>query len=141
MARFDAITEAQYVLTIQGISTLWTKCSGIKEAAGVSDYNDGLNATKIKIVGSRELSPITFESAFDPIKHKPVVDLWANYACQPLTATITPVKCGNSAEPIGPSITIYGFKLSKLEFGTADRTGSAPSMIMLEGVAEGWNYA
>lgn len=141
MARFDAITQAQYVLTIQGISTLWTKCTGIKEAAGVSEYNDGLNNRKIKIIGSRELQPITFMSAFDPVKHKPVVDLWANYACQPLTATITPVKCGNGAEPIGPAITIYGFKLSKLEFGEADRNGSATSDITLEGVAEGWTYA
>ena len=140
MAKINPITKAQYVLTIQGISTYWTKCSGLKESAGVSDYNDGLNSRKIKLVGAREVQPISFTAPFDPEQHRAVVDLWSNYACEPLTATIQPVQCGAGAVPIGPTVTIYGWRLTKLEFAEADRNGSDVSEIMLEGVCERWSY-
>lgn len=143
-ATANPVTLQQYLVTIKGIDSYWTKFSGIEDSADTTEYNNGLTNRKSQLVGPRMLANMDLEKAFDPIADKPIVDWWRAYCdrnAEALTISITPVTYCPEVEPLGPSVIIYGCRPIKLKGFEVDKNSANVAPLMLTFIGDDWEYS
>jgi hypothetical protein len=96
LAPKNPLTNADALLTIEGIPGYWTKFSGVKETQSRPVYSDGLTSRKrYARTGTSEFADVEFSRPFDPELGE---DISAYQAIQTakfgneMTLTVRPVK-------------------------------------------------
>jgi phage tail-like protein len=144
MAPVKPITQQQFLVTLKGFDYYFQKFSGLTDSSQVTEYNDGLSNRTRKLVGPKQVETFTLEKAFDPLQDDALVQ-WYKTFCDGNTdgetVSVTPVSYCPEPEPIGKSLVFYNCRPSKLEGFQVDRTSQNVATLMIEFMADDWEYA
>jgi hypothetical protein len=96
----NPMSNADVLLTIEGLEGYWTEFSGVKKKYSRPKYSDGLSATKRTAAsGSGEYENVTIAKPFDPEKDAPILDWIKTKECgETFDFTLRPVKRCNGME-------------------------------------------
>lgn len=144
MARIRPSTQAQFHVqtSLASGEFYFTTFSGITDQAGTTTYADGQVGRIFQLRTAKTIQAFTISTPFDPIIHKPLVDAWLDYQCQPISITVTPVGCGESQSRLenSPQLIINDAQVTSLKFLNVDRAANNVSMIELGFVADTYTY-
>lgn len=134
------ITQAQWLVNLNGTDFYFSQFSGLVESRSPSDYADPQTNRIHHLTGPATLSEMTLTVPFDPDFHAGLVDLWQSYACELRTFTITPVDCSPDPETLGRTITMLDCHLTGLEFASVDKSSGETSNLILKFTCDSWQY-
>jgi hypothetical protein len=142
MLSYSPIPTSQWWVQTSAWSHYFTTFSGISDQAQPIDFPDGQTIRIHKLVGPRNIGPLTLSCPFDPIAHGDIVDYWKAYSCDFLTIIATPVTCGEDPTPLQNTrvLTVPEAKMNGLTFAQVDRASAAVSMIQLSFVVNNYTY-
>lgn len=94
------MSNADVLLTIEGLPGYWTEFSGIKRKFSRPKFSDGLsNVRRIAASGFSEYEDVTIAKPHDPEKDDPVLDFLAQHeAGEVFDFTLRPVKRNRGVE-------------------------------------------
>ena len=118
------IPKSSFIVTVNGMETIWTTFSGIVDTAESGQYANGTGNRIYKVVGPRAIDDVT---------------LWSDYNCEFLTITIQPTTC-NGDDANNTPYVLYGCQLQQLTVGEMDRESGDVGTIELVFTVNDWNY-
>lgn len=138
MTLLKPITQSSFILTIQGMESIWTTFSGINDSADNSSYANPTGNRIGKIVGPRTLDDITLSAPYSPELAISVEQQWLEYQCDFLTVIIQPTNCDGNT-PNGPPYVLQGCQLTSLSVAEVDRESGSPATIEIGMTANSWS--
>lgn len=137
MAILKPITQSSYIVTIQGLPTIWTTFSGVNDSADNSTHANPTGNRIHKVVGPRTLDDITVSAPYDPELSAEIEQIWLEYQCEYLTITVQPTNCDGET-PLGAPYVLEGCQLMSLTVGEVDRESGSVATIELGFTANSW---
>lgn len=141
--KLKPIAQNQFLVTFEGLDAYWETFSGLSDEADSSEYTDGLSNRQMKLIGPRQIGEIDLTKPFDPESDKAIVDwfkTWCDGSSDPITVSVTPVRYCPDPEPIGPALSLFGCRPTKLEGFEADKKSSDVSEITLSFTVDDYAY-
>jgi hypothetical protein len=138
MAIIKPITQSSYIVTIQGIQSIWTQFSGISDSADSNTYANGTGNRIHKVVGPRTLDDVTLTAPYSPELSVQIEELWLSYQCEFLTILVQPTNCDGNT-PNGPPYVLQGCQLMSLNVAEVDRESGSVSTIELGLTVNSWS--
>lgn len=134
--RLKPITQHDYLVTISGYESYWTKFSGVEITTEETKFNDGIAKVNRTILATMQHENVTLEKPYDPINDATLIEQIQalRFQQQDLTITIEPVYRGvDGPERIGDkSWTLQGCQIIRFKMSEADTEASDTSMMELE---------
>lgn len=137
MPILEPITKAGYIVYVQGVDLFFTTFSGINDTAATGEYANQTGNRIYKVVGPRTLDDVELSSPYDPILAQQAEQFWLDYACEPLTITVQPVRCDGETE-VGPPYILEGCQISNLQVAEVDRESGDVATITLSFTVNSW---
>lgn len=138
MAIIKPTTQSSYIVTIQGIQSIWTQFSGINDSADSNTYANGTGNRIHKVVGPRTLDDVTLTAPYSPELSIQIEELWLSYQCEFLTILVQPTNCDGNT-PNGPPYVLQGCQLMSLNVAEVDRESGSVSTIELGLTVNSWS--
>ena len=145
MAILRPLTKAQYVVSFSALggptfTAVFTKFSGIKDAAEVSQYANGTGNRLYHVSGPRKCDNVTLTAPYDPIIFKSLEQFWIDYNCNPVTVTITPTDClGDGGAVGGGQYICYECQFMHIMTADVDRDTGNVATIEVEFTVNYWS--
>jgi hypothetical protein len=132
----NPLTNADAVVTVEGVAGYWTKMSGLAETVSRAMYSDGsTNRKRYATSGSSEIDEVTISRPFDPDNADDQAAYeWAkSVRCgDTFQVQVRPVRRCDGVEQRGSkALFFYGCRLTKLEFMNSMDTGAGDSVVEL----------
>ena len=144
MAILRPLTKAQYVVSFSAIggptfTAVFTKFSGIKDAAEVQQYANGTGNRLFHVSGPRKADNVTLSAPYDPVIFKDLEKFWINYNCNPVTITVTPTDCvGDGGAVGGGQYICYECQFMHIMTADVDRESGNVQNIEVEFTVNYW---
>jgi hypothetical protein len=138
MAILKPITQSSFIVTIQGLQSIWTQFSGINDSADNSTYANGTGNRIHKVVGPRTIDDVTITAPYSPELSLQIEELWLSYQCDYLTILVQPTNC-DGTNPDGPPYVLQGCQLMSLNVAEVDRESGSVSTIELGFTVNSWS--
>lgn len=145
MAILRPLTKAQYVVSFSALggptfTAVFTKFSGIKDAAEVSQYANGTGNRLYHVSGPRKADNVTLTGPYDPTIFKDLEQFWIDYNCNPVTITITPTDCiGEGGAVGGGQYICYECQFMHIMTADVDRESGNVQTIEVEFTVNYWS--
>lgn len=138
MTILKPITQSSFIVTIQGLQSIWTQFSGISDSADSSTYANGTGNRIYKVVGPRTLDDVTITAPYSPELSVQIEELWLTYQCTPIVIVVQPTNCDGTT-PNGPPYVLQGCQLMSLNVAEVDRESGSVSTIELGFTVDSWS--
>lgn len=137
MAILKPITQSSFIVTIQGVQSIWTTFSGINDSADTSTYANPTGNRLGKVVGPRAVDDVTLSSPYSPELSVSIEQLWLEYQCEYLTILVQPTSCDGETS-LGPPYVLQGCQLNSLNVAEVDRESGSVATIELGLTVNSW---
>lgn len=136
MPNLKPISTKQFVTTIAGQKSFFTKVSGIQEQYDTQEYNDGeIGQTQLHL-GYLKVENVTLSKVYDPVQDKELIAFWnaQKKERKPFTVSVQPVNPDLSGTPISGAQTLVLNEclILRFKYPEADREGSGMAMLEIE---------
>jgi len=145
MAILRPLTKAQYVVSFSALggptfTAVFTKFSGIKDAAEVSQYANGTGNRLYHVSGPRKADNVTLTAPYDPLIFKSLEQFWIDYNCNPVIITVTPTDClGDGGAVGGGQYICYECQFMHIMTADVDRDTGNVATIEVEFTVNYWS--
>ena len=73
------IPKSAFIVTVNGMETIWTTFSGIVDTAESGQYANGTGNRIYKVVGPRAIDDVTLAAPYDPAFAHTIEQIWSDY--------------------------------------------------------------
>lgn len=131
----NPMSNADVLMTIEGLPGYWTEFSGIKKKFSRPKYSDGLSNTKRTAAsGSSEYEDVTIAKPHDPEKDNPILEFLAQHECgEVFDFTLRPVKrCVGMEFRGNKSWSLSGCRVQEWSIMEDMDTGDGEKVVMIK---------